>query len=56
MSEYGNRKVMCVPSALQIEDVRKLITESKEKSTTNWQNAEYVKIKIGQYLSIIHIS
>lgn len=30
MSEYGNRKVMCVPSALQIEDVRKLITESKE--------------------------
>lgn len=50
MSEYGNRKVMCVPSALQIEDVRKLIAESKEKSTTNWQNAEYVKIKMGKYL------
>ena len=50
MSEYGNRKVMCVPSALQIEDVRKLITESKEKSTTNWRNAGYVKIKIGKYI------
>lgn len=50
MSEYGNRKVMCVPSALQIEDVRKLIAESKEKSTTNWRNAEYVKIKMGKYL------
>lgn len=50
MSGYGNRKVMCVPSALQIEDVRKLITESKEKSTTNWRNAEYVKIKIGKYI------
>lgn len=30
MSEYGNRRVMCVPSALQIEDVRKLIAESKK--------------------------
>lgn len=50
MSEYGNRKVMCVPSALQIEDVRKLITESKEKSTTNWRNAGDVKIKIGKYI------
>lgn len=39
-----------MPSALQIEDVRKLITESKEKSTTNWRNAEYVKIKMGKYL------
>lgn len=50
MSGYGNRKVMCVPSALQIENVRKLITESKEKSTTNWRNAGYVKIKIGKYI------
>ena len=39
-----------MPSALQIEDVRKLITESKEKSTTNWRNAGYVKIKIGKYI------